>query len=267
MLYEGESRRDMRYILRARWMLIAGAILTLAGGIYFIVIKSSFMKAPGINDANYASNSNENSDKEYFEFTTDKKMVNKFSDYYIMSSKYKETVLINKDVVGWISIPNTRIDYPVVKGKDNDYYLYHDILKRTSVYGTIFMDYRNDIKLLNENTSLFGHHMKDGSMFQELVKYKDKDFFEANRYIYLFTEAGSSTWEVFSAYVTDTNFYFIQNEFSSLKEYENFINKIQAKSKYKSNVSVSTTDKIITLCTCTYEFNDARFVVHAKKIN
>ena len=170
------------------------------------------------------------------------------------------------EVVGWITIDGTVIDYPVVQGTDNDYYLHNDMDGQSSVYGTIFMDYRGDANTLTGNISLYGHNMRDGSMFAGLMAYKDKTFFETHRRIIYQTPQGTTVWEIFSAYVTDTNFYFIQTDFSDESEYMAFLNTIQSKSAFTTDAVLTAADDILTFCTCTYEFDNARFAVHARRI-
>ena len=87
----------------------------------------------------------------------------------------------NEDVVGWITVDNTQIDYPIVQGETNNTYLYHNFYGEESRAGSIFLDFRNDIEALDYNTIVYGHRMKDGSMFQQLTKFMKEDFFQENR--------------------------------------------------------------------------------------
>ena len=172
----------------------------------------------------------------------------------------------NTDAVGWIAIPGTNIDYPVVRDDNNNYYLTHDELRQKSDHGAIFMDHRSDAKELLGNIILYGHHMKDGSMFAGLVDYKQEDFFYAHRTVKFETAKGTTTWEIFSAYVTDPSFYYIQTDFADDQAYADFIGKIEQRSLFPTDASVAAEDPILTLSTCTYEFEDARFAVHARRI-
>lgn len=173
---------------------------------------------------------------------------------------------INSDVVGWITIPGTHIDYPVVQTDNNDYYLTHDINGDKASRGSIFMDYRNDPSGHDKNTILYGHHMKDGSMFKDLMKYKDKDFFEENTVIQFYTLYRLTEWEIFSAYITSTDFNYIATGFPSDEDYLDFLDNIKGKSMHHRDIELKNYDNILTLSTCTYEFKGARFVVHAKRI-
>jgi len=180
--------------------------------------------------------------------------------------KFKPLLKVNSDVVGWINIPGTRIDYPVLQSNDNEYYLDHDINGNKSFFGSIFMDFRNNIKKKDSNIILYGHDMKNGSMFHDLVYYKKKDFFESHPLILFETLYKKYKGEIFSVYVTDTKFNYLITNFASPEEYGAYLDTIRNKSLFKNNVTVTTKDRILTLSTCSYEFKDARLVIHAKLI-
>ena len=174
--------------------------------------------------------------------------------------------LYNKyeDYRGWIKVDNTNIDYPIVQGKDNSFYLDKDINKNYVSSGSIFMNYLNN-GFNDENTILFGHHMRNKTMFAQLEKYKEKEFFQNDNDIKIEVENDKVlTYKVFSVYVTDANDNYIKTNFDNKSEYKEFLDKIKNKSIYKSDINVDENDKIITLSTCSYEFNDARMVVHGK---
>ena len=180
--------------------------------------------------------------------------------------KLVKAMTTNEDVVGWITIPDTRIDYPVVQGKDNKFYLDHDLNQRKSVGGTIFMDYRANVETLTGNIVLYGHHMKNGSMFTALMGYKDKTFFQEHPIIEYNTPDSRTKWQIFSAYVTNTKFYYIETKFTD-ETFRDFLTTISKKSKFRTDIPLNEIDAILTLSTCTYEFDDARFVVHAKRLD
>jgi len=175
-------------------------------------------------------------------------------------------LLINEDIVGWIKIPNTAIDYPVVRAQDNEFYLNHNIHKKPAKSGSIFMDFRNGSLAKEKNTILYGHNMKDGSMFRDLLKYREESFFYSNPIIEFNTLYEDLKWEIFSVYVTSVDFYYIETEFQSLDEYRIFLDSIKDKSLFEIDVKISEKDQILTLSTCSYEFDDARFVIHAKRV-
>ena len=172
---------------------------------------------------------------------------------------------INKDYVCWISIQNTNIDYPVLKSNDNSYYLHRDLYGNYLYSGTIFMDYRCNYNL-SKNLIFYGHNMKNKTMFSEIEKFKNKDFFYSNPKITITDKETSSSYQVFAVILVNKNFDYIVYDFKDEVDYEDYLTKIINKSIYKTNNTPKNTDKIITLSTCSYEFDNARTVVFAKKI-
>lgn len=209
------------------------------------------------------------------------KIITKINDYIKADKVYKEIKNIkekeNKDVIdlsdinkdyrGWITIKNTNIDYPIVQSEDNSYYLNKDINKNYLPSGSIFLDFRNQM-FNDKNTVIYGHYMKNQTMFGQLKNYKKEDFFNENKVISISTPNGDNLqYEIFSVYVTNSKDDYIKTMFEDDLEYEGFINDIINKSTFKSNTNITTKDKILTLSTCSYEFENARMVVHAKLLN
>ena len=173
----------------------------------------------------------------------------------------------NIDYRGWIKIDNTNINYPILQGQDNEEYLYKDINNEYIVSGSIFMNYLNN-GFDDQNTVLFGHNMKNGTMFANLKKYKEEDFFYNNNDIEIELSNGQYLkYKVFSVYITDINDNYTKTSFEDKDEYTEFLERIKNKSIDKSDISVNENDKIITLSTCSYEFDDARLVVTGKLID
>lgn len=175
---------------------------------------------------------------------------------------------INSDYMGWISIENTLIDYPIVKGYNNEFYLTRDFNKQYLKTGSIFMDYRNE-GFKDRNIVIYGHNMKDKSMFGSLNKFKDLDYLSKNKYISITTKNDKKLmYEIFGLYVTsvdDTES--ISVNFNKEEDFNKYIEGIFNKSIYNSNIDITSTDKILTLSTCSYEFYNARLIIHAKLIN
>lgn len=179
---------------------------------------------------------------------------------------FDELLLINEDVVGWIRIKDTRVDYPVLQADDNEYYMNRNIHRKRSRSGSIFMDFRNDLKEKDQNTILYGHNMRDNTMLTDVIHYKSEQFFKKNRYIYFDTLYETNKWLVFSVYVTDVSFNYLITNFRSDEHYRSFLDTIISKSMFKRDIEVNVTDRILTLSTCSNEFENARTVVHAKLI-
>jgi sortase B len=181
-----------------------------------------------------------------------------------IQEKFKALIAKNEDVIGWLKLDNTVIDYPVTQSNDNEFYLEHDVNKQKNQAGSIFMDYRNNLELSNRNLILYGHDMLDKSMFAAILSYESKYYWDAHPIIHFDTKFNNQDWEVFSAYTTDVDFDYIQTDFKSNKEYNQFLQLIQQKSVHPSTLKLAEDDTILTLSTCSYAFNNARFVVHAR---
>ncbi|NMO95439.1 class B sortase [Paenibacillus lemnae] len=173
---------------------------------------------------------------------------------------------MNKEIVGWLDVPGTNIQYAAAQTTDNDYYLTHSIKKEKNENGSVFMDYRNAPDASDRHTILYGHYTKDGTIFTELKKYRDESFYRSNPVFTFNTLYEESRWEIFSVYVTDTSFYYIQTHFRSNRDFRSFAATLQEKSIFPSGVSLREDDQILTLSTCAYDFEDARLVIHARKI-
>ncbi|RDY22512.1 SrtB family sortase [Romboutsia maritimum] len=172
---------------------------------------------------------------------------------------------LNSDFRFWISVDNTNINYPVVQSTDNYFYLYKDFYKNKLSSGTIFMDYRNK-SFEDKNLILYGHNMKNDTMFNNIEKFKDADFFNGDNKIRVIDKDKEYVYEVFSAYITDPSYDYLVTKFDNNENFNSYINHIREKSLNTSNLNVNSSDKIITLSTCSYEFDNARTVVHAKLI-
>lgn len=181
-------------------------------------------------------------------------------------SGFESLLSQNEEVIGWIMIEDTQIDYPILQGDTNDTYLTCNFYGEESRAGSIFLDYRNDISSLGKNTILYGHRMKDGSMFQHLTKFLKEDFFETHRTFEFDTLYEKYEAEVFAVYETLTDFNYIQTDFDSDDEYKLFLFEILKRTKFSTNIELDEHDQIITLSTCDYRLDelDGRLVVHAK---
>lgn len=184
-------------------------------------------------------------------------------------SQFYELHKINPDIVGWITIDDTKINYPILQADDNDYYLNRNYKEEDSRAGSIFMDYRNNVETGNRNTIVYGHRMRDGSMFNSLTKYTDEEFYKEHKKVYYDTMYGSYDAEIFAAYYTTTDFDYIQTDFDSNEEYSLFLNEVLGKSQIETDVDINADDEIVTLSTCDYTLDPdkGRLVVHAKIVN
>ena len=184
--------------------------------------------------------------------------------YVIDFEKLKEK---NSDVVAWLKVNGTNIETTVVKTTDNDYYLTHNFNKEYNSAGWIFADYKNKVDGTDKNLVIYGHNMRDNSMFGSLKWVINEDWYnnEDNKYITLVTENETQIYEVFSVYQIEEEDYYIQTNFNTEKEFSTFLETIKKRSKKDFNVDVNKEDNILTLSTCANN-NKYRVVLHAKKI-
>ena len=181
---------------------------------------------------------------------------------------------LNSDVVGWINISNTLIDYPVVQTKDNSYYLRHNINKEYNYSGCPFLDYRNSVKPDSDtrNFIIYGHHRRNGTMFAQLKKYNDVDFYKENPVIRFDTIYNRSEWIIFSnfrattTWASGTPFNYIQTEFKDDAEFLSFVSSIKKRSLITTPVEVTAEDDILLLSTCSYEKTQWRMIIAARRV-
>lgn len=171
---------------------------------------------------------------------------------------------LNSDTVGWLNVPNTTIDYPIVQATDNDYYLKHNFNKKWDFNGWVFLNYANSSTILDQNTIIFAHNRYySKTMFGTLSQVTKKNWYQ-NVKDNLITYNDINTemkWEVFSAYTIPVTDDYLQTNFNNQEEFFNFINLIRSRSVFKSDIAITADDKILTLSTCAN--TSERFVVHA----
>ncbi len=170
----------------------------------------------------------------------------------------------SSDVVGWLYCEGTAINYPIVQSEDNAYYLHRLFDGTYNSGGSLFLDYRNSFDFTDSNSVVYGHNMKDGSMFGTLVNYKDAEYFTEHPVMYLLTPDKDYKIEIFAGCVTDYKSEAYTKNFETEAEAEEFIQAAYATSTFTSGVEVTAADKIITLSTCSYEFDNARYVIFGK---
>ena len=184
--------------------------------------------------------------------------------YVVDFEKLKEK---NSDIVAWLKVNGTNIETTVVKSINNNYYLTHNFNKEYNAAGWIFADYKNKVDGTDKNLVIYGHNMRDNSMFGSLKWVINEDWYnnEDNKYITLITENETQIYEVFSVYQIEKEDYYIQTNFNTEKEFNTFAQTINKRSKKDFNVDVNENDNILTLSTCANN-NKYRVVLHAKKI-
>lgn len=190
-----------------------------------------------------------------------------------MLAKYAQLYAANNDLRGWIKIPGFEIDLPIVQGNDNDYYLKKNVYGKYTTYGVPFFDYRmTDFKNLHMNNVIYGHNMRsDDYIFGMLENYRKIEGFEQAPVIECNTIYGDYTWFVYAVFISnsdpkDDNGYLFPYNFIDVSQdkFNSYIEEIDKRKFYTTGVDINSSDKLLTLSTCCYDFDGARLVVVAR---
>ena len=205
------------------------------------------------------------SDKETYT-SNEINLYRKFGKMNINSISFDELRSEHDNIVAWIMVDGTNVNYPIVQTTDNDFYLNHDITKQPKGSGWTFMDYRNSVNLDDSNTIFYGHNLLNKTAFGSLSNvFTDKWFQNSNHYIVVRTPNEKHVYQVFSCYYIDPEVYYLQTNFYNNNDYQVFLDTLKGRSNYNFGLDVTSSDKIITLSTCTDD-NKGRKVIHAKMI-
>ena len=166
------------------------------------------------------------------------------------------------DAIGWIYIPNTNINYPIMQGEDNDFYLTHGTDRRSLKCGCIELDFRCENRFQNNFNILYGHNMKNGSMFANVCRFKEKSYYDSHPYSWVYTADSVYRLDFFSVAVTDWHDE-IYNGFRSLDEWTPHLKEI---SRIYEEVGLTEQDRLVLLSTCSYEFDNARTVLTGRLV-
>lgn len=195
-------------------------------------------------------------------------------DGVIVQEGLKNLYLENNDTIGWISIENTPIDYPVMQtSSDEQYYIHRGFDKEYSFAGCIFASSGSDIVKPSDNIILYGHHMISKSMFTPLDGYKEEDFLKKHKYITFNTLRQTGTYEVIAAFPTqiyaseEDGFMYYSHTYMDEKEFGYYIDSCKELTPYNIEPTAVYGDELITLSTCAYHTSNGRFVVVAKRID
>ena len=180
---------------------------------------------------------------------------------------FSKIITKNSDTVAWIKIKNTKIDFPIVKTDNNDYYINHNFNKEPNSAGWIFADYRNKLDNTDKNIIIYGHNRRDGSMFSTLNNVLKKDWYtnESNHIVKLYTPSETLEYKIFSIYKIYKSDFKNTVNFETDEEFDEYIKLCKEKSIYNFNLDVTSSDNILTVYTCANN-NRYRIIVHAKQI-
>lgn len=169
---------------------------------------------------------------------------------------------INPDIVGWIRIPDTNIDYPIVQTTDNDKYLHTSVEGENSKAGAIYLDFESDSDFYGYNNVIYGHNMKNGSMFKDVVNYKNEEYFKAHQTIWLYTPERTIRLKALSAYYDAAKPIARRTKFKDRATFDAFVNSMLTPCSF-AEIPEQPIPRIYSLITCSYEINDARTFLFA----
>lgn len=189
-----------------------------------------------------------------------------------MLFQYEIIYNINNDMVGWIQIPGTSINYPVVQSPyEANFYLRKNFYKQKATCGTIYVREKCDVMRPSDNVTIYGHNMRNGTMFADLHKYEDQSFWQSNKYVYFDTLYEYHAYEIFAVFISsaDMSVGFSYHTFDDARtqaEFDFFVGKCKELSLYETDITPQYGDKLITLSTCDKSIEEGRFVVVARRV-
>ena len=187
--------------------------------------------------------------------------------------QYAELYKLNPDLVGWMWIPDTKLNYPVVQRKsETDYYLYRDFYGSYDPHGCLYAREQCDVARPSDNITIYGHRMQDGSMMGQVGYYEQKSFWESHPLIYFDTLTEQHTYQIVYVLKTTASVgegfqYHLYVDFANENDFNNFVSGCRRNSLYDTGLSAEFGDKLITLSTCEYTLVNGRLVIVAKRID
>lgn len=171
---------------------------------------------------------------------------------------------VNPEVTAWLSAEDSVIDYPLVQGQDNDHYLTHLFTGEKNKLGALFMDYRVPSDFSGKSTVIYGHNMKDGSMFASLIHYQKQEYYIKHPVMQLSTPEQAYELTLFAGIVGDGSYEFVRFAFARDADFLAYVDELKAASTFQSDVTVGAEDRIVALVTCSYAFTNARYALFGK---
>lgn len=186
--------------------------------------------------------------------------------------EYAQLYAMNNDLVGWITIEDTVIDYPVLQRREEkDYYLYRDFYGQENIHGCIYVREQCDVFAPSDNVVIYGHRMKDGSMFRQLLEYEDQSFYEEHSTITFNTLYETHTYQIIAVFKTTMDYrgfaFHHFNDAIDEEQFNDYVRKCMELALYDTGESAVYGDKLITLATCEYSEFAGRMVIVAKRIS
>lgn len=252
------EKNYLQQIIFTTLKICALIIFAIVASVFSYILYNNYQSESKVNsimsELNVIKSNQENDNEEEVTDDTNRVIIN----------SYDKLLEVNSDMVGWITVNGTEIDYPIVRTTDNGYYLQRNFYKEKDYNGWVFMDYRNNIDVLDDNTIIYAHNrFTSGVMFGSLPNIRKKAWHkdETNYDITFNTLYKNGTWRIFSYYGIEVTSDYLVTNFYDKNEYQEFLDMITERSEQKFDTQVTTDDKIVTLSTCLDD--NKRFVVHA----
>lgn len=179
---------------------------------------------------------------------------------------FEELARLNPDIVAWIQIPGTNIDYPIVQGDDNDVYLHRSFEGEETTAGTIFLDFESQSDLRGYNNIIYGHHMRNGTMFRDIVYYKEQDYFKEHQYFEIYTPKETIHLKAVSCYYIENDPMVRKTRFRTNESYQTYVRTMLEPCQY-AEIPEEPVTSLYTLVTCSYEVSDGRTVLFAVEVD
>ncbi|MGL4847995.1 MAG: class B sortase [Clostridium sp.] len=190
-----------------------------------------------------------------------------------IEAKATELKKINNDYQGWLIVNGTDVNYPVVQTNNNEYYLHHSFYNVKSIEGNPFIYDKTNVNeatdinsKVSKNMLIFGHNMRNGTMFESISNFKDTKFFNDNKYMEFIRDGKVYVYEIFGDAVVAADYPYIVTNFKNATEFNNYIDLVKQKAYFWRDMPLNYGDKILTLSTCSYEFDNARFILLGKLV-
>lgn len=255
-----------------RITLAAGSFLMIAAGIALVV--SCILLLQAYEDYQKGTNIYEKMNHSYIQQPDKEKEERQDSRETQQSNESKETAQgslkidfeglqeVNPEIIGWIEMPGLALSYPLLQGKDNAYYLTHLADRQSGVSGSIFVDYHNQPDFSDRNTIIYGHNMKDGSMFAKLDKYGSPELYQKEPYFYIYIPGKVLKYQISSCYAGSVGSEAYTYEFPKIEEFQTFLQTIQSYAAYDTGIEIEGTERVVTLSTCVNTNRNYRYLIH-----
>lgn len=245
-------------------VLVMGLVLFLAGASMLFSDYQKKYKADRQNESLKELATEESSGET--KSIQDKETDTESSGQYVSPIQFDALKAINPDIVGWLKIEGTSIDYPIVQTDDNETYLEIDFEGKKNASGAIFLDYESEPDFSGRHNILYGHHMKNGSMFKDIIKYKEETFFKEHQDITIYTPEQEFHLRPFTVLYTDADGERRRTKFDTEEDFDGYVEKMTKKGLFyqKPDESIGT---LWSFVTCSYELADARTILYAYEVS